>query len=168
MWYCYFWCVWPDMPKLPKTKTLLFFCNVLTEKWMMKLTFCMQLSMKTYCKLILWFWWRWSSISKVPKIASLQCLWYLKKELRDEVDFLHADKYQSSLQVDFNTLDTRVDYKLMLWLLINMMKHSQITQSNNFANCCNISKQLGMEFIFCMQINTKVSKNWHYRFWWKQ
>ena len=49
-----------------------------------------------------------------------------------------------------------------------MMKHSQITQSNTFANLCNISKKLEMEFIFCMQINTKVSKNWHYRFWWKQ
>ena len=29
-------------------------------------------------------------------------------------------------------------------------------------------KKLEMEFIFCMQINTKVSKNWHYRFLWKQ
>ena len=29
---------------------------------------------------------------------------YYKKEVRDEVDFVHADKHQSSLQVDFNTL----------------------------------------------------------------
>ena len=29
---------------------------------------------------------------------------YLKKEVRDEVDFLHADKHQSFLQVGFNTL----------------------------------------------------------------
>ena len=28
----------------------------------------------------------------------------LKKEVRDEVDFLNADKHQSFLQVDFNTL----------------------------------------------------------------
>ena len=33
-------------------------------------------------------------------VVSLQ---YLKKEVRDEVDFLHADKHQSFLQVDFNT-----------------------------------------------------------------
>ena len=38
---------------------------------------------------------------------------YLKKEVRDEVDFLHADKYQSSL-VDFNTLGTKVGYKVIL------------------------------------------------------
>ena len=30
-------------------------------------------------------------------------LQYLKKEVRDEVDFLHSDKHQSFLQVDFNT-----------------------------------------------------------------
>ena len=31
-------------------------------------------------------------------------LQYLKKEVRDEFDFLHADSHQSVLQVDFNTL----------------------------------------------------------------
>ena len=44
-----------------------------------------------------------SQNSKLP--MSLQ---YLKKEVRDEVDFLHADKDQSFLQVDFNTLGIRV------------------------------------------------------------
>ena len=59
-------------------------------------------------KLILWFWWRWSSISKVPKIASLQCLYNIsKEEVRDEVDFLHGNKHQCGRQVDFNTLGTK-------------------------------------------------------------
>ena len=31
-------------------------------------------------------------------------LQYLTKEVRDEIDFLHADKHQSLLQIDFNTL----------------------------------------------------------------
>ena len=31
-------------------------------------------------------------------------LQYLKNEVRDEVDFLHADEHQNFLQVDFNTL----------------------------------------------------------------
>ena len=39
---------------------------------------------------------------------------YLKKEDRDEADFLHADKYQSGLQVDFNTLGTKIGYKVIL------------------------------------------------------
>ena len=33
---------------------------------------------------------------------------YYKKEVRDEVDFVHADKHQSSLQVDFNTLRIKI------------------------------------------------------------
>ena len=35
---------------------------------------------------------------------------YLKKE----VDFLHADKHQSDLQIDFNTVDTKFGYKVIL------------------------------------------------------
>ena len=41
-------------------------------------------------------------------------LQYLKKEARDEVDFFDADKHQSFLQVDFNTLDIKDVYKMIL------------------------------------------------------
>ena len=54
-------------------------------------------------------------------------LQYLKKEVRDEVDFLHADKHQSFLQVDFITLGLKVSYKVILSLLMGIMKHSQST-----------------------------------------
>ena len=47
---------------------------------------------------------------------------YLKKQNRDEVDFLHTDRYHSGLQVNFNILGTTVGYKVILWLLISMMK----------------------------------------------
>ena len=60
-------------------------------------------------------------------------LQYLKKEVNDEVDFLHAGKHQSFLQVDFNTLGIKVSCKVVLSLLMGMIKHSQITQSNKFA-----------------------------------
>ena len=60
-------------------------------------------------------------------------LQYLKKEVRDLVDFLHVDKHQSFLQVDFNVLGIKVSYKVMLILplLMGMINHSQSTQSNN-------------------------------------
>ena len=45
---------------------------------------------------------------------------YLKKEVSDEVGFLHAVKHQSLLQID--TI-----------ILMGMSKHSQSTQSNKFA-----------------------------------
>ena len=89
-------------------------------------------------------------------------LQYVKKEVRDKVDFLHADKRQSFPQVDF------ISYKVILLLSMSAMKYSQSTQCNKFANLCNISeKKFGMQFIFCMLIKIKVSKNRHYRFWWK-
>ena len=47
-------------------------------------------------------------------------LQYLKKEVKDEVDFLHANKYQTCLQVDFNFLRIKVSYKVILSLLMGM------------------------------------------------
>ena len=35
-------------------------------------------------------------------------LQYVKKEVRDEVDFLHADKHQNDLQVDYNNLSDTI------------------------------------------------------------
>ena len=51
-------------------------------------------------------------------------LQYLKEELKEEVNFLHGDKHQSYLQVDFNTLVFKVYYKEILSLLMGMIKLS--------------------------------------------
>ena len=43
----------------------------------------------------------WPGMPKLPKITRSQFfLQYLKKELSDEVDFLHADKHLSFPQID--------------------------------------------------------------------
>ena len=69
-------------------------------------------------------------------------LQYLKKGFRDEVDFLHADKYQSFLQVDFNSLGMNISYKVILSLLMGMIKNSQSTQIiTNFQYLKNILKR---------------------------
>ena len=47
-------------------------------------------------------------------------LHYLKKEFSDQVDFLHADKYESLLQFD-------------CMILMGMIKHSQSSQNSKFA-----------------------------------
>ena len=54
-------------------------------------------------------------------------LQHLKQEVRVEIDFLHADKHKNFPQVDFNTLTTKVFYKVILSLLMGMIKHSQRT-----------------------------------------
>ena len=102
-----------------------------------------------------------SQSSQNSKFAT--CLQYLKKEVRGSWFFAHADKHQSFLQVDFNTLAIKVSYSVILSLLIGMIKHSQSTQSLQYLY--NISKKkLGMEFIFCKQINLNVFSSLHYRF----
>ena len=55
----------------------------------------------------------WSSIPQVPKKASLQCCHNIPKKVRDEVNFFNADKHQSFLTVDFNTLGIKVFYNVM-------------------------------------------------------
>ena len=51
---------------------------------------------------------------------------------------------------------------------MEMIEHSQSTQSNKFAIPLQyLKKKLGMELVFCMQKNIKVSTSWHYRFLWK-
>ena len=72
--------------------------------------------------------------------------------------FLQADKQQRFLQVDFNTLGIKVFYNVTLSLLIGMIKHSQTTQSNKFGISLQyLKKEVGMELIFCMQTNIKIS-----------
>ena len=47
---------------------------------------------------------------------------YLKKEVKDEVDFLHLDKHQSLVKVYFNTLGIKVLYKVDI-IIINAHNH---------------------------------------------
>ena len=81
-----------------------------------------------------------------------------------KVDFLHLDKCQSLIKVDFNISGIKVSYKVIPSLLMDIMKHSQSTESNKFAISLQYLKKVGAEFIFCMQINFKVSASLHYRF----
>ena len=70
-------------------------------------------------------------------------LQYLKKEVRDELGFLHADKHQTDI-----------------------LKALKVT-SLQYLYSISEKKKLEMGFIFCMQINIKVSTSWHYHFSWK-
>ena len=91
---------------------------------------------------------------KLPKIyllfaVSLQCLW---KEISDEVDFLHASKKESLLQV-------------ATMILMGMSSILKVPKVKSLQYLYNISKKkLGIEFIFSMEINIRVSRSWHYRF----
>ena len=72
-------------------------------------------------------------------VMSLQ---YLKKEVKDEVDFLHADKHQSLPKVSI-LWTSKFPTRSILSLLMGMIKHSQITQSNKFATSLQYLKKEG-------------------------
>ena len=100
------------------------------------------------------FWWVCSSIAKVPKIASLQCLYNITKKVRDEVEFCDADKHQSSLPVDFNTLGINVfsnvigiimnTWKAWWWEWSSILKVLKVTSLQYLYNISK--KKLWMEF----------------------
>ena len=92
------------------------------------LTYYMQISLIQVDTMILMEIVRHSQSSQNSKLVQ-----HLKKEVRVEVNFVHAGKRQSFLQLDFNTLGIKVSYKVILSLLIVMIKHSQSTQSKKFA-----------------------------------
>ena len=63
---------------------------------------------------------------------------YLKKEVSDEVDFLHADKHESLLQID-------------TMILIGIVKHSQSSQNSKFTMSLQyLKKEVRDEVDFCM------------------
>ena len=72
-------------------------------------------------------------------------LQHLKIEVRAGVHFLHADKHQSF-------------YNLALSFLMEVVRHFQNTQNRKLEIFLKyLKKKKMMKFIFCMQINKKVS-----------
>ena len=112
------------MSKVPKIRSLHIFA-ISPEKHGVesgvKLIFCLQINTNVFYKLLLSLWVclaRHAQTTQNNKFAiSLQ---YLKKELSDEVDYLHGDKHESLLQIDS-------------MILMGMVKHSQSSQNSIFA-----------------------------------
>ena len=66
--------------------------------------------------------------SQSSKIANLQCLYNISKnEVKDEVDFSHADKFQSFLKAYFNFLGVKVSHK------VDIIKNGQDEAFSNYS-----------------------------------
>ena len=69
---------------------------------------------------------------------------YLKKEVNDEADYLHADKYESLLQID-------------AMILTRMVKHSQSCQNSKFGTSLQyLKKEIrnGVHFLLADKVST--------------
>ena len=77
-----------------------YFCNISIKAWEMKLSFCLEINTKVFYKMVITL----NLISQTaqstknnPFTISLQ---YLKENMKDEVDFLPADKCWRFFQID--------------------------------------------------------------------
>ena len=88
---------------------------------MMKFIFEIEINMEVFYMLMLSFWvcvTRHAQSTQNNQFAiSLQ---YLKKDVSDELDFLHADKHKGLLQIDTMTL-------------MEICRHYQKSQNNEFS-----------------------------------
>ena len=88
-----FWVCVTRHAQITQNNKLLFLCNIFRKKWVEKLIFCMQISMKVSYNLIStlssskfptrWYchyWWAWSSILKVLKVTCLQYVCNISKK----------------------------------------------------------------------------------------
>ena len=101
LWILSFWmCVARNAP-ITQNKKLAYLCHASIKTWGMKLIFSLQISTKVFYKLIVSLW---VCVARHPQSTQnnkfARSLQYLKENMKDEADFLPADKYQRFLQVD--------------------------------------------------------------------
>ena len=107
--------------QVTQNNKLRFLCNVSRQKQMMKLFFCMYISMKTGHNQYYDFDGYGKAFPKFPKQQVCN------------VFIISPEKKSQKLQVDFNTLGIKVSSKAILSSLMGMINHSQRTQSKKFA-----------------------------------
>ena len=76
--------------------------------------------------------------AQIIQIKFVISLKYLKKEVNTEVDFLHANKHKSLLQIDE-------------MILLGMIKHSQSSQNIKFAMSLQYLKKEVRDEIYFLQ-----------------
>ena len=131
------------MSRAPKLTSLQKLFNISRKTWRMKLVFCLQVSSNWYYHFGLCVV-KPAQITQNKKFAVLSH--YLKKEVSDEVDILHADKHKSFLQIDTMIFDGRRS---------SIPKVPKITSLQCLYNISE--RKLEMKLSFCMQINIEVS-----------
>ena len=82
-------------------KKFAYLCNISRKLGRRKFIFCLQIYSKVFCKLIVSLW-----VCVVGHVQSTQSnkftisVQYIKENVKDEADFLSADKHQRFLQIN--------------------------------------------------------------------
>ena len=83
-------------------------------------------------------------------------LQYLKKEVSNQVNFLHAHKHQSFLLVDFSLSGIKVTCKVILALMMDMIKSTQSTKFVIFLQYLKKEVRNGVHFLYADEHQTKL------------
>ena len=89
-----------------QNKEFAYLCNISRKTWGMKLIFCLHINTKVFYKLIVSL-----NLCLARHVQGTQnnkfaiSLQYFKENVKDEVDFLPADKHESFSQIDAIILD---------------------------------------------------------------
>ena len=123
----------------------------------MKIFIAMSITI-VFVKWYYYFWWVWPDMPNVLKI-NMQCLLqYLKNELSYEADVLHADRYESRLQVDNFLFDGfgqgcpkyPAKFEMSLWHL----KKENRNEVRNLTALADSKAGLTMHYTF------NISRHW--------
>ena len=138
------------MPKVPKITRLQYLWKQEEWSWYFACRKTSNISSNWYYHLKC----VWPGMPKLPKIISFL---FLCNVLRKE--WVWVMKMTFYMQIKM-----KITYKLILWFLMGMVKHSQSFRNIKFPMFYNIlKKKLEMKSIFCVQINIKIS----YKLIWK-
>ena len=95
-----FWVCVSRYAQSTQNKKFAYLCNISRKAWRVKLNFCLQINMEVFYRLIVSLWVfvgrHAQSTQNNNFTISLQ---YLKENMKDEFDFLPADKRQRFLQI---------------------------------------------------------------------
>ena len=141
-----FWWVWSSIPKVLKIASLQFLHNISKKKVEMKLTFWRQKNIKQSFLQVdfvilgikvlgiimkTWraWWWAWSSILKLLKVTSLQCLYniYKKKLWLQFIMMFIKTKTSTSWIIDFWLKQTCPKYPKKEVCFCNILIKSIVT-----------------------------------------
>ena len=120
--------------------------NKFVKTWRMKLIFCLQLNIKSFFKSIVPFRCLWPDMPKLPKATSLLFLCNF---------FFNKKKFLMKL-IFCTHINMKVSYKLILWFLMGMVKHSQSFQNSNFTMSLQISQKKIMGMIKHSRKSNKI------------
>ena len=95
-----FWVCVTSMPKVPKIRSFHIFAISPEKHGLWNWSFCLQINTKMFYKVIVSLWvWIVRHVQSTQNNKFTISLEYLKKNVKDEVDFLPADKHQIFLQI---------------------------------------------------------------------